>query len=49
MRLAARFVICADDEQPGVFALRAGVGLQRNAGETGDLRQPGFELLEHLW
>ena len=46
MRLAARFVIRADDEQPGVFALRTGVGLQRNAGEAGDLREPVFELLK---
>ena len=28
MRLAARFVILANDQQAGVFALRAGVGLQ---------------------
>ena len=49
VRLAARFVIGADDQQAGVFALRAGVGLQRNAGEAGDFRQPVFQLLKkHL-
>ena len=46
MALAARFVIGADDEQAGVFALRAGVGLERNAGEAGDFREPVFEMLE---
>ena len=46
MRLAARFVIRADDEQSGVFALRTGVGLERNAREPGDFGEPGFELLE---
>jgi hypothetical protein len=43
-----RLVPRADDEQPGVFALRPGVGLERNAGEPGDLREPGFEVLKHL-
>ena len=44
VRLAARFVIRADDEQAGVFALRTGVRLQRNAREAGDFRQPVFEV-----
>ena len=35
--LAARFLVFADNEQAGVFALRAGVGLERNAGKTADL------------
>ena len=39
MRFAARLVIAANHEQPGVLALRAGVRLQRHAGEAGDLRQ----------
>ena len=46
MRLAARFVVRADDEQPGVFALRTGVGLQGNSREARDFRQPVFEVLE---
>ena len=40
VRLAARCVITANGEQAGVFALRAGVRLQRNRGEAGDLGQP---------
>ena len=46
MRLAAAFVKAGDDEQPGVFALRTSVRLERNAGEPGDLREPRFKLLE---
>ncbi len=37
------FVIAADGEQAGVFALRAGVGLQRDRGEAGDFREPVFQ------
>ena len=37
-------VVGADDQQAGVLALRAGVGLQRDGGEAGDLRQPGLQL-----
>jgi hypothetical protein len=49
MRIAARFMVGADDEQAGVFALRPGVGLQRNAGEAGAFGQPVFQVLEqHL-
>ncbi len=44
--LAARLVIGANGQQPGVFALRTGVGLKRNGGHAGDLRQPRFELPE---
>ena len=36
----------ADDEEPGVFALRTGVGLKGDGGETGDFRQPFFQLPE---
>ena len=37
MLFAARRVIRADDQQAGVFALRAGVRLQRNGREAGDI------------
>ena len=47
-RLAARCVVIADDEQAGVFALRAGVRLQRDRGKPGDLGQPAFELIAQL-
>ena len=46
MRFAAAFVITADQEETGVFALRTGVRLQRNGREAGDFREPSFELLE---
>ena len=48
MRLAARCVILANGEQSGVFALRSGVRLQRNRGESGDFREPIFQLLAHF-
>ena len=48
MTFAARGVIFVNREQARVFALRAGIRLQRNRGEAGDLRQPRFELLAHL-
>ena len=44
--LAAGLVVGADDQQSGVLALRAGVGLKRDSGETGDLGEPGLQLLE---
>ncbi len=37
------FVVGADGEEAGVFALAAGVGLERDRGETGDFGEPGFE------
>jgi hypothetical protein len=40
MRLAARGVIAADRQQPGIFALRAGIRLQRDRGIAGDVAQP---------
>ena len=46
MIVAARLMIRTDDEQPGVFALRTGVGLQRNAREAGAFLQPVFEILK---
>ena len=45
---AARLVPGLDDQQPGVFALRAGVGLQADAGVAGGLRQPGAQLAVEL-
>ena len=48
LALAARFVKRPDGEQAGVFALRAGVGLERHGGEAGDLGEPGFEVAEEL-
>ena len=46
MRLAAGAVIGADHQQPGVLALRPGVGLERDRGEAGDLRQLILQLAE---
>ena len=43
MRLAARLVIGADREQPGIFALRAGIRLQRDRVIAGDVAQPFFQ------
>ncbi len=43
-RVAARRVPGADRQQPGVFALRAGVRLQADAGIAGRLAQPRLEL-----
>ena len=40
MRLAARGMIGADREQPGIFALRAGIRLQRDRVIAGDVAQP---------
>ena len=46
LRLAARLRASARiDQQAGVFALRAGVGLQADAGVAGGLAQPGAQLL----
>ena len=43
MRLAARGVIAADRQQPGIFALRAGIRLQRDRVIAGDIAQPLFQ------
>ena len=40
--------VLADDDEAGVFARGAGVGLQRDGGEAGDLGEPGLEIAEHL-
>ena len=46
VRLAARGMIGADREQPGIFALRAGIRLQRDRVIAGDVAQPFFQPLE---
>ena len=46
MGVAPILVILPDHHQPGVFALRAGVRLQRHRREAGDLTQHPFELGE---
>ena len=46
MRLAARGVIAADRQQPGIFALRAGIRLQRDRVIAGDVAQPLFQPRE---
>ncbi len=43
--VATRLMAGLDDQQAGVFTLRAGVGLQADAAVAGGLAQPGFELL----
>ena len=48
MALAVGFKISLDDQQTGVFALRAGVGLQADAGVAGGLAQPVAQLLVQL-
>ena len=40
--LAARGMIAADREQAGIFALRAGIRLQRNRVIAGDGAKPSF-------
>ena len=46
MIIAARIEVSADDEQAGVFALGAGVGLEGDGGKAGDFGEPGFKLAE---
>ena len=46
VRLTPRPVVRADDQQPGVLALRAGVGLERHRGESGDLGELVLQLAE---
>ncbi len=43
MRLIARGVIAADRQQAGIFALRAGIRLQRDRVVTCDVAQPLFQ------
>ena len=46
--VAAGKVVAADREEAGILALRAGIWLQRNSGETGDFGEPAFEACEHF-
>ena len=46
--VTARVVVGADDEQSGVFALRTGIGLERDGGEARDFGEPRFELTEEF-
>jgi hypothetical protein len=39
-------MVSADGEEAGVFALRAGVGLEGDGVEAGAFGEPGFELGE---
>ena len=48
LTLATRLVVGSDDEEAGVFALGAGVGLERHRGKAGDFAEPGFKVLEKL-
>ncbi len=45
---AAAGVIGADRQQPGVFTLGAGIGLQRYGGKAGALGQPALQIGEQL-
>ena len=44
--LVAGFMIRADDQEAGILALRAGVGLEGDGGEAGDLGEPRLEVAE---
>ena len=46
LRVAAGVVPCADGQQPCVFALAAGVGLQADFGKAGDLTEPRVEIIK---
>ena len=46
--LAARRVVAPDRQQPGVLALRAGVGLERHRVVAGDLGEPPLEIADQL-
>src|SRR5688500_19717668 len=46
--LAFRRMIISDGEETGIFPLAAGIGLQRDRIEAGDLGQHRLELLEEL-
>ena len=48
MALAVGFMKGLDHQQPGVFALGAGIRLQTDAGITGGLAQPVAQLLVQL-
>ena len=44
--ITVRLVVGADGEQPGEFALAAGVRLDRYLGVAGEFGQPGFKHLD---
>jgi hypothetical protein len=44
--LAAGGVIFLNDKEAGVFALRAGIGLEGTSGQAADFREPLFQLPE---
>ena len=46
--VATREVVGANDEQSGVLALGAGVGLQGDGGKAGDFREPRIELAKEF-
>ena len=46
VRLTAAKVPGANDEEAGIFALRAGIGLEGDGGETRNLGEPILQLLE---
>src|SRR5437899_2681092 len=46
VRLAATGVVSVDNQQAGVFALGASVGLKRDSGKPSNLGEPIFELLK---
>ena len=43
-----RLMVCADDQQAGVLALRAGIRLQGNRGKARDLCEPTLQLSKEL-
>ena len=48
LAVATAFVVGTDGEQPGVFALCAGVGLEGDGVVAGGFCQHGFEFVEHF-
>ena len=48
LAVAAAFVVGADGKQTGVFALCAGVGLERDGVIAGGFCQHGFEFVKHF-
>ena len=48
MPFAASLMVAPDGQQTGILTLRAGVGLQRDGRETGDVGECRFQLLEQL-
>ena len=48
VRLIAAGMEAPDGQQPGIFALRACIRLERHRGKAGDFRQPRFQLGKHF-